>query len=476
MNVTELKQKLLKGGVYLTLRQGLTLGLSLVGLLFITRNLGPEHYGWFALATSWVSMATEVVDLGLPYYLIRYQGRGLVLFQGQVLTFMMTLSGLLALAMVLLAPSLAEWAHIPQLELLVIVMSPAIVLDACGRIPMALMEKELRYKNTSMVEVFAQVVYYGVAVLLIFLGFGIWGVAWAYLARALLQTGIAFAFHPVRPRWLGSLGVIKEALVFGLTFSLSRWLSLARGLIITLILGKFVGATAVGLVSMTTRLVDVLCVVKVIIFQLGMGGFAQLQGQLPLLRRALSLGMACLALLLPPLLSLFACLSPLLVPWLLGAKWGAVVGLFPFVALAFLARYLFGFHTLILFTEGKNFAVLRFQAAQLGLVVILLMLGAGSWGLWAYAVAELGGLVAYLLLHWSVSNLVGQPDYRPVFWSLASTLGILFGGPYMSPWLGLALLVGGITIALLSSEGLRSIPHEVMKSLMHKTDAGAAQP
>jgi PST family polysaccharide transporter len=443
----------------------------------ITRNLGPEHYGWLTLALSWVSLFTELIDLGLPYYLIRYQRQEFVLFQGQILTFMMVLSGLMSLGIVLLAPILAGWVHVPQLVSLLMILSPAIVLDTCGRVPMALLERELRYQNTSLVEVGAQVVYYAMAMLLIFLGFGVWGVAWAYAARALFQTVLAFGFQPVQPRALGNLNIFREALAFGVTYSLSRWLSLGRGLFISLLLGKFVGAEAVGIVGMTTRIVEVLCVVKVVILQLGMGGFAQLQGQLTLLRLALSKGLAYLALLLPPLLSMFACVSPVLVPWVLGPKWQGVLALFPFVAMAFLARFLFDLHSLVLFTEGKNFSVLRFQVVHLGLVVALMLLGvvlgSGTWGLGVYAAAELGGLIAYLLLHLSISRLVGSPDYRPVVWSLTCTVGLLFGGPYLPLWLGLVLLIGGATIAMLGSEELRSIPGEVMKNLIHKTTVEA---
>jgi O-antigen/teichoic acid export membrane protein len=478
VNVAELKQKLLRGGVYLALRQGLSLGLSLIGLLVITRSLGPAQYGWLMLALSWVTLVTEVVDLGLPYYLIRYQRKELVLFQGQVLTFMVALSSLLALGLVLLAPTLADWLKIPPLVSLVLIMSPAIVLDACGRVPMALLERELRYQNTSVVEIGALIIYYAVAVLLIFLGFGIWGVAYAYLARALFQTVAAFRFYPVRLRGLGDLKLLREALAFGVPYSLARWLSLWRGLFISLLLGKFVGAEAVGIVGMTTRIVEALCVVKVVILQLGMGGFAQIQGQLPVLRRALSRGMAYFALLLLPLLSVFACLSPVLVPWVLGPKWSGIVGLFPFVALAFFARFLFDLHSLVLFTEGQNYDVLRFQVVQLGIVTTLLLVGViwgtGAWGLGAYAGAELAGLMAYLLLHQSVSRLVGSPDYRPVLWLLAGTLGILFGGLYLSPWLGLILLSGGVAMALSVSESLRSIPSEVLKSFKNKINVEAA--
>ncbi len=66
-----LRSKVLQGGFYLAIRQGMGMLISLVGVLMITRAIGPEQYGLYASAFGLFYYLQNVSQLGIGVYLVR---------------------------------------------------------------------------------------------------------------------------------------------------------------------------------------------------------------------------------------------------------------------------------------------------------------------------------------------------------------------------------------------------------------------
>ncbi len=61
----------MRGGAYIVVRQGLGMVLSLIGVLFVTRVIGPANYGVFAASFGIVGFIATVGTWGIDVYLIR---------------------------------------------------------------------------------------------------------------------------------------------------------------------------------------------------------------------------------------------------------------------------------------------------------------------------------------------------------------------------------------------------------------------
>jgi PST family polysaccharide transporter len=468
MNRSELKQALLRGGLYLTIRQVLSLTLSLASVLVITRMLGPEHYGWVTIALYSIPFVTNLADMGLKVYLIRKPEDCPVQLQGEVLVFLIGSGGVLSLATAIASPLIAHWVNVPELALILTAMAPAVLLDACTGVPMGLLERNLQYQRSSSAEIGAQLIYYTAAIPLVWLGWDVWAIVTAYLLRSLFQAVMAFVFYPVRPVWPKRLKALRAALGYGLSYSTSRWVIETRVIAVQLLVGKFVGVEAVGLVGATNRIADSLAFVRVITSQLGISGFAKLQEDPLAMRRALNRGMIYQNFLMTVPLGLFACLSPVLIPLVLGIKWIGVVGLFPFVGLASLVKGIFELHMLVLHSMGHNLEVFRFHVVNLFVICSTVALLCEPFGIWGYAAAEMIALIVYALLYQSVSRIIGSPNYTPIFWLLGCTLIPCFMGPYLSPLIGVPMLVVGFLIACLASAELRVAGSELVAILIQR--------
>ena len=90
-----LRSQVMRGGVYLALRQGLGMVISLGGVLLLTRTIGPDQYGIYTAVYSLFWYLQTISQLGISVYLVRREGQEEQKFiydQGFTLLLLMALS------------------------------------------------------------------------------------------------------------------------------------------------------------------------------------------------------------------------------------------------------------------------------------------------------------------------------------------------------------------------------------------------
>jgi len=68
-----LRTRVLKGSVYLVLRNGISMLIGLVGSLFVTRLIGPDNYGLYMAAFGIFGYLSNAVSPSVVAYLVREQ-------------------------------------------------------------------------------------------------------------------------------------------------------------------------------------------------------------------------------------------------------------------------------------------------------------------------------------------------------------------------------------------------------------------
>jgi O-antigen/teichoic acid export membrane protein len=69
--MSELRRRAVEGSLYLSLRRVFTIALSIAGMLYVTRIIGPANYGLYASAMGVYMYLTQLVSMGVRTYLIR---------------------------------------------------------------------------------------------------------------------------------------------------------------------------------------------------------------------------------------------------------------------------------------------------------------------------------------------------------------------------------------------------------------------
>ena len=228
-------------------RQLIMRALSFVGFLTLARFLGPETFGAFAILQFATLFLLEMSSFGLPAALMRQkelvtesQLRVVFTLQTIIIAFF---SGLLAL----LSSTLVNHFNLPvEAQTGLYWMLGALALSSLQTIPKLLLQRQLRYDVVATIEVLEYLVYLMVAIGLCVLGFGLWALVVATVARSLVATLCYYKFRAWRPAFMFDGATLKPLLRFAVPIQSASWVRMANTSLIPVVAGSLAGPQLVG--------------------------------------------------------------------------------------------------------------------------------------------------------------------------------------------------------------------------------------
>ena len=455
-----LKIKILQGGLYLTVRQLLGSALSLVSVLVIARVLGPERYGVVAVASGILYFTFSTGKLGLEVYLIRQPD---LPEDGseQILAFYNTVGAAFCVLLWLAVPVFGLWTGQSVVAEVLRWLVPVVWLEMVSSASISMMERELRFAEVGLIETLAQIANYMLAVPLVLLNWGYWGPIAGLGLQFTLLAIIGYYCYPISWRWRWRWQFIRSALRCSLAYSGSNFIATLKGLTLPLFVSRLAGLEAVGIISIAIRFVDQLGMLRLVVYRLSISVLAKLIGNPDSTRHAISRGIIYQGLLVGPLFAVFSCCAAWVIPLAFGKDWLPSIHVFTFIAFATLINTVFNLHFSALYAAGHNRDVAKFNLWYVGvfwLACWVLLPVLGSWG---FAVAEIVALPSYILIHRSLLQLCGVPDYWDGFWVVAATTPALLAGPWLPSAVGLGVLIISYGLLFLLRKSVRRIPAEL---------------
>ncbi len=414
-----LREQVLKGGVYLVIRQGLGLIIGLGGVMLLTRLIGPGNYGLYASALGIAGYIGSLAGLGVNVYIVRRESEPDIQVYHQAFTLMFLTGAAGLLLGVAAIPLLQSWFQNPAFVPPLLIILLALPVTTMVGPPMARLERELNYRAVAVVELVGQLIYYVVALVLAFKGSGVWAPVIGYLVwqtYMLIGACIAARLFP-RPYWSGA--IFREMVSYAIGYTASIWIWQLRTLVNPLLVGRYAGAEGVGCVALTIRIVEVLSFVKGAAWRLSIAALAKLQGDYSRLKRAMEEAVTLQVLALGPVLAAFAVLAPKLLPALFGEGWDAVLIIYPFVSLSYLVNAVFNMHSSVLYVLRLNREVALFHMVHVLLFAGSVLFLLPRFGVFGYGWAEVSALLSYVVIHLQVRRLFNVSYAKAVPWAIS---------------------------------------------------------
>lgn len=456
-----------RGARALAIRQILGLGLGLVGVLALTRLIGPSSYGLYAAAFGITFLAQTVGELSLDVFLVRRSGELPARLAHQVFTLLLVLGfSTTAVLVVLLAPISAR-VDLAGFTPVALVMFCSVLLVHLQQVPLSLLERRIDYATIGLVELAGQVVFVVVSVTAALLRAGVWAPVAGWYAQQIVLLGGYWARGGYRPTLVWRSTDLAEALRFGVVGTASSSAYSVRNLVAPLLVGATLGATALGYLSLANRLIDQAGFAARVVGRLSYAVLGRVANDAARLRDAVTRGMEAQVLAVGVPLVGLAVVAPWLVPLAFGTEWTQVARLVPLLTPPFLVTVAFQIPV----------AALVGHRGRWQLVVVNLVNAAILWsaslallprlGLTGFAVAETATIASWVLMAVLYRRSLRSPDYRYVIlWCVGASL-VCVG--LVSIWwvsvLGAALLFSPPSVRrawatlspFLSRSGLRSV-------------------
>ncbi|MCY1055084.1 oligosaccharide flippase family protein [Nannocystis sp. SCPEA4] len=208
--------------------------------------ISPEEYGVATLALAAIPILDLATELGLPGALVQ-QGDHTPARLSTVFWLNLLLSlTIVAAIFFAIAPLLASHYQAPIVGWMLQAHCVKLLLQNLYMVPGALMIRELRFREFSLIRFLASVAE-NVALLVAAPLVGIWCFIAGAIGRTLVTTAGVQYFQPWLPKLLFDWAATREAVLFGLKTSFSRILFFVYTGLDFYVVGSFFGRTALGL-------------------------------------------------------------------------------------------------------------------------------------------------------------------------------------------------------------------------------------
>lgn len=230
-----------------------TKALTFITTIVLARLLVPAEFGIIAYCTIVIGFLDLLNNVGVGHALIARQDR---LEEAQNAAFIISIGSSIVLyaGAWALAPLIARFFNEPQIVPLLRVLAFGLLLVGVGTVPMAMLQRDLRFKAYLLPGIARNVIKACVAIGMAWQGFGVWSLVVAELVNKLLEVLIPWAIVRWRPSRAFDYRVAREMLGFGVNIVAVGLLGTLMVNIDYIIVGRVLGGVALGYYTIAYRI------------------------------------------------------------------------------------------------------------------------------------------------------------------------------------------------------------------------------
>ncbi|WP_448565141.1 lipopolysaccharide biosynthesis protein [Thalassotalea ganghwensis] len=398
--MSDLKNKTIKGIVFLGAGKSVGRIISFVNTLVLARILSPEDYGLMAMAMVVSGFVGFFNEIGLGSAIIQRKDITSAQLSGAFFIAVF-ISVILYVLTFLGAPLAAEFYQENQVESLLQIIAIAFVFGAMKTVPDALLVKEMKFKYVSIIEFLSILLVCGVTLGFALFEFKTWSLVYGFLAGELFKLFATYWLASWRPSLNASIKEALELMKFGLTVTYSRLTWYLYSNASTLILGKVAGSAQTGVYGMASTIATMPTAnITSLIIQVASPLFSKLQEDLRALNNALFKLSAGIALITFPVLVGMILTADELIPILLGDQWLAAIIPLKLLCVRGMFKSIDPLLTQAFISIGKANITARYTSICAVIIPLAIFLGAMTAGIngAAFALAIISPVLLTLLL------------------------------------------------------------------------------
>src|SRR2546425_3068390 len=444
-----LDRSLLRGVAWTAAAKWASQALGWASWLIVARLLTPEDYGLVGMAAIYLGLITLVAEFGLGTAVLAV--RELSVAQINQLNGLAVLLGLASLvASCAVAIPLGRFFHAPQLPLVVAAMSTTFVITSFKTVPLALLQRELRFKALALIDLGQALVLAISMVVLAAAGFRYWTLVCGGVLGAVISTGAVLRlWHP--PLAWTRLHSLKHATTLSSNILISRFCWYCSVNADFLVAGRILGKAALGFYNVGWTLANVsVDKITALVGQVTPAFFSAVQRDAAAMRRYLLRITEGIALITFPVSVGVALVARDFVLTVLGSKWEATIAPLQILAAYAAVRSITPLLPQVLHTiRDTKFEMATMVAAAVVMPTSFYVSGQ-RWGTVGLAMAwvVMDPLIASLL-YWRVfSKIALSPRaYLVALWPALSGTLLMAAVVLAVGWLGRSAWTGGLRLA-----------------------------
>lgn len=466
--------------------------MQLIQVAVLTRFLDKEDFGLMAMALFVIGISRIFIDMGMSNALIHKQR--INKYQLSSLFWLNIMMGVgIFIIIIAVSPLIALFYDSPDLKGVINWTAVSFLILPWGQQFDALLRKDLKFKALAIRDISSKIVGLLVAVILAYLGLGVYALVYANLVTAFIAAILLvfLGFRDYRPKALFSYRSLKNKgfFSFGLFQMGERVINYFNSNFDTILIGKILGMEALGLYNIAKILaMKPYQILNPIITKVAFPVFSRVQNDTPKLKRAYLKVINLLTSSNAPVYILMMILAVPLVHLVFGLEWVAAAPILQLLAVGALCNSIGNPVGALQLAKGR--ADLGFYWNLALFVFMPVTIWSGSfYGLlgvtWALAIFKVV-ITLFPAWYFFVRPLCRASYFEYLFaFSRPSLIAVIAGiGPFVFIWIVdniyFQLFVGGILYLVfyvllsiyknkeLTLEGKEMIPDKILSRLRYK--------
>lgn len=233
----------------------LTQGLSLVSVVVLARLLNASDFGLMSLALVYINFLDTFKDGGFLSAIIQQKNVGEKTLYS-CFWILSAFSVVLFCTTWFCSPFIAMFFKNVKLAEILKLLGCSLLLMPFGIIMRGRLSREILIDQIAKAEIISEVARFITSVSMAYMGYGVWSLVFAYLFKNILQSIIMIINVKWYPRLVFSWKEVKPLFSFGMNITGARMLSVVGLTSDKFIVGKLLGAEALGIYTLSHRFSD----------------------------------------------------------------------------------------------------------------------------------------------------------------------------------------------------------------------------
>lgn len=282
-----LKQKAIKGVFWSAIQSWGTQLITFIVFAVLARLLEPKAFGLVALAGVFTAFVQIFLDRGFALAIVQRpkldpEHLDTALWTGVVIGSVMSLISIIS------AETIADLFREPELTPIIRWLSLVFVIRGFSSVQEAILQRNLNFKALTIRSSVAVIIAGIVAVVMAFMGFGVWCLVAQKLTNGLLQVLMLWSISNWKPKRKFSLPHFQSLFAFGINIVGIDLLTFLTRRSDDFLIGYFLGSTALGYYSVAYRLLLTgMQLITGVLNQVAVPTFSRLQSEREKIRKAL---------------------------------------------------------------------------------------------------------------------------------------------------------------------------------------------
>lgn len=310
INFQEIKQKTTRNVFFLSLRNIGIQGISVIGFFMLSILLGIGDVGLFSIVSESVGILGYFSDIGLAAALIQKKAE----IKKEELQSTFTIQQLLVFIALIVITFLYSKISLSRgygsKEMWIFIsLCFSFVCASLKTIPSVLLERKLNFKLISTIDIIENALFYSIAVLFAFLGFGAYSYAIATFVRSLVGLILIYRYSFWPLGFAFDKEAIKSLFKYGIPYQFNSFISVAKDKFSSLFVAGIIGREAFGILAWAQKGPRIPLSFMDAIMKVTFPTFARLQDNKEVLKKSLEKSIYFIALFVFPMTAGIALLS-----------------------------------------------------------------------------------------------------------------------------------------------------------------------